>query len=559
MKTFFVLSISILSLNLFAQSNLPKNLTGIHYTTDFQNNVKMQTNPLIYDQNFKNNQPVFHNEYPDSVASMTRYVHMEGAAIGNNCAISGNGLKSIVGWYLNQERTSCYGNANSTALWEFTLFNTPLYYNFVGVSSDGGAVASAFYQNIYLLNGSSGTQTWTFNLSTLPYVVNAGPVGITSTGNFIIATGNPTNATDTGSIIGFDVSSNVPVWTQKIGPTGTISAQFQGIKISGNDSLAIVNTYIAVYVIRTYTGQIIYTGSVNPVNNNGTQTAQAISGNGNIIATVNYIGYLRVLQWNGSTYNLLWQHQEPPGTYYNWMTAVDVSNDGSMVAAGTLNFLTSSTFDGKVKFFNISGGSTPVWTYTGCGDEVSGVAFSGNGRFLCASSWGDYYTGTANNLLVWKTTHPVNLPWYAVSSVGSFFSCSISNDGQTAIGSGKAVHARTFGSGGILYNLYIDTSETLVGINNNHNTVISNYSVSQNYPNPFNPSTAINYQIPKDGLVKLSVYDILGREVKELVNEYQKRGEYNVKFDAVDLPSGVYFYKLQSGDFTETKKMTLIK
>ena len=84
-------------------------------------------------------------------------------------------------------------------------------------------------------------------------------------------------------------------------------------------------------------------------------------------------------------------------------------------------------------------------------------------------------------------------------------------------------------------------------------------SLSQNYPNPFNPSTIIHYEIPNDGLVTLKVYDELGREVKTLVNQYQNKGKYDVNFDASNLASGIYFYRLQSGNFISTKKMLLLK
>ncbi|MHB1686708.1 MAG: T9SS type A sorting domain-containing protein [Ignavibacteriaceae bacterium] len=85
------------------------------------------------------------------------------------------------------------------------------------------------------------------------------------------------------------------------------------------------------------------------------------------------------------------------------------------------------------------------------------------------------------------------------------------------------------------------------------------YSMRQNYPNPFNPSTIIHYEIPKDGLVTLKVFDVLGREVKTLVNEFKSQGNYSVSFDASQLASGVYFYQLKSGDFVSIKKMILMK
>ncbi len=85
------------------------------------------------------------------------------------------------------------------------------------------------------------------------------------------------------------------------------------------------------------------------------------------------------------------------------------------------------------------------------------------------------------------------------------------------------------------------------------------YELSQNYPNPFNPSTVIKYQIPNDGIVKLAVYDVLGREVNLLVNNFQPAGAYEVKFNASALASGVYFYRLVAGDFDEIRKMMVVK
>lgn len=89
--------------------------------------------------------------------------------------------------------------------------------------------------------------------------------------------------------------------------------------------------------------------------------------------------------------------------------------------------------------------------------------------------------------------------------------------------------------------------------------VPNHYSLSQNYPNPFNPSTKIKYGIPKAGNITLKVYDLLGKEVATLVNETKQQGYYTVEFDAIDLSSGVYFYKITAGNFTAIKKMLLVK
>ncbi|MBK7632273.1 MAG: T9SS type A sorting domain-containing protein [Ignavibacteriales bacterium] len=85
------------------------------------------------------------------------------------------------------------------------------------------------------------------------------------------------------------------------------------------------------------------------------------------------------------------------------------------------------------------------------------------------------------------------------------------------------------------------------------------YSLSQNYPNPFNPSTKLSYSITQPSIVSLKVYDVLGTEIETLVNEEKPVGVHELTWNAANLPSGVYFYRFQAGDFVQTKKMILLK
>jgi hypothetical protein len=94
---------------------------------------------------------------------------------------------------------------------------------------------------------------------------------------------------------------------------------------------------------------------------------------------------------------------------------------------------------------------------------------------------------------------------------------------------------------------------------NDEPITIDDYELFQNYPNPFNPTTKIKYQIPGLGFVTLKVYDILGNEIATLVNEEKPAGDYEVDFNGSTLTSGVYFYQLRAGDYTETKKMILLR
>ena len=102
------------------------------------------------------------------------------------------------------------------------------------------------------------------------------------------------------------------------------------------------------------------------------------------------------------------------------------------------------------------------------------------------------------------------------------------------------------------------TLTTITEISNNIKKQID-FSLMQNYPNPFNPTTNIGFQIVEKGLVKLKVYDILGREIATLVNEEKGAGNYEVEFDASSLTSGVYFYRLTASTFITTRKMILLK
>jgi hypothetical protein len=112
------------------------------------------------------------------------------------------------------------------------------------------------------------------------------------------------------------------------------------------------------------------------------------------------------------------------------------------------------------------------------------------------------------------------------------------------------------------YDLYIqrvNSSGSLTSIKTTGKENPQVFQLVQNYPNPFNPATTISYTIPKAGNVQLKVYDALGREVSTLVNTHQESGWYNVNFDASRLSSGMYIYKLTSENFSQVKKMMLLK
>jgi hypothetical protein len=102
-------------------------------------------------------------------------------------------------------------------------------------------------------------------------------------------------------------------------------------------------------------------------------------------------------------------------------------------------------------------------------------------------------------------------------------------------------------------------SELITSVDKLVTSVPTQFSLDQNYPNPFNPSTTIKFELPRASLVNLSAFDILGRQVSVLVNERKDAGVYEVRFDGSSLASGVYFYRLQTGSFVDTKRLLLLK
>ncbi len=99
----------------------------------------------------------------------------------------------------------------------------------------------------------------------------------------------------------------------------------------------------------------------------------------------------------------------------------------------------------------------------------------------------------------------------------------------------------------------------ITGISQLSSETPAEYNLKQNYPNPFNPVTNISYEVLKSGNVKISVFDISGKKLTDIVNQFHSTGSYNVTFDGTDFPSGSYFYRMESADFSVVKKMILLK
>lgn len=164
------------------------------------------------------------------------------------------------------------------------------------------------------------------------------------------------------------------------------------------------------------------------------------------------------------------------------------------------------------------------------------------------------YKDTILNLNINTTDYPVNLGTFPsgtclVVTVESIDGCYYISQ-EVCLGFCPGIEPTAT----ILVEQLCECDDERLGINSP-----MQYSLSQNYPNPFNPATNITYSLGLGGNVKIIVYDLLGTQVSELVNSYKDAGSYTVSFDASSLSSGVYYYKMESGSYSDVKKMLIIK
>ena len=183
-------------------------------------------------------------------------------------------------------------------------------------------------------------------------------------------------------------------------------------------------------------------------------------------------------------------------------------------------------------------------TTIGGGSDAIILKFSDN----CERIWATYYGGSGDDLGITTCTDNSDYLYVSGATNSTNFPIQILD---------SAYNDTTYGGGP--YDAFIlKFSPTPIGIKNISYEIPEKYSLHQNYPNPFNPTTNIRFEIPRTSLVKLIVYDILGKEITTLVNEKLSAGSYEVSWDGSGYPSGVYFYKLITDEFSSVKKMILL-
>jgi hypothetical protein len=429
-------------------------------------------------------------------------------------------------------------------------------------------------------------------------------------------------------------SSGDTVWTRTYGGSNaeigySVQQTTDGGYIIAGNTLSFGSGGSDVYLVKTNSsGDTLWTRTFGSPYGEWGYSVQQTSDGGYIIAGAIYygmgIGDVYLVKTNSSGYTLWTKTYGGPSR--NVFNSVQQTTDGGYIIAGWTYSFSSNT--GQVYLVKTNSSGDTLWTrtYGGAKDETgSSVRQSSDGGYIIAGSTASFGSGLSDMYLV-KTNSSGDTLWtraYGGRSNDEGLSVQQTSDGgyivsgsTVSFGSGLSdmylvktnslgdtLWTRTFGGandeigysvqqttdGGYIIvgstrssnlDMYLVKTQTeglAVPVRNDRDILPVKIALLQNYPNPFNPSTTIKYELPKATEVRLSVYDILGREVSVLVNEKKEAGVHEVKFDGSNLSSGVYFYRLsvsplarrdlvptdgrdgQAGDFTQTKRLLLLK
>jgi photosystem II stability/assembly factor-like uncharacterized protein len=364
-----------------------------------------------------------------------------------------------------------------------------------------------------------------------------------NTGNVVVSTDNGTS----WSNVGTGLPSREIDALAAVGSNLFVSLDDAGIYLSTNNDSSWTHTSMPAAYIRSITaiGSNLFAGDyyygVYRSTDNGTTWTQMDSG---LTALA-----VNVLIPSGSN---LFDGTSGGGVFLS-------TNNGTNWTAVNTGF--SKTTYGYIDAMTVSGTNLFAGTY-----EAGVFLSTNNGANWTAASNGLPMIGISYDQILAFAASGKNI-FVAPSGGGVYLS---TNDGTswTSVNTGLkymgikalAVNGGYLFAGGDSSGVWRrPLSEMITAVKGNENDVPKTFSLSQNYPNPFNPTTVINYQVPASAMVTLKVYDVLGREVATLINGRQNAGYYNATFNAANLPSGVYFYRLEAGTYHNTRKLLLLK
>jgi len=487
-------------------------------------------------------------------------------------ALDGSGNVYVTGYSYGsgtyQDYCTIKYNSSGDTVW-VRRYNGPGNYNdwSYSIAVDGSG-------NVYVTGESYGSVTYT-DYCTIKY--NSSGVQ-----QWVARYNGPGNDEDDAYSIAVDGSGNVYVTGESTG-SGT-SRDYCTIKYNSSGDTVWVRRYDGPGNYKDWSYSIAVDGSGNVYVTGGSYGSET----GPDYCTIKY-NSSGVQQWV-ARYN-------GPGNNDDRALSIAVDGSGNVYVTG-YSYGGGTYADYCTIKYNSSGVQQWEARYNGPGnyhDYANSIAIDNSGNvYVTGYSWGTYYDyctikyiqflmapilySPGNNTQGWNTS--LTLVWYKVSNAANYrvqvatdslFNTLIVND-STLTDSTKAVSGlqnntwyywrvagrNSYGQGpwSAVWKFKTGPVNGLQAIGNE---IPKEFKLIQNYPNPFNPITKIRFDLPKNVNVKLTIYDMLGREVETIVNEHLNAGRYEVAFDGTKYTSGVYYYRFNAGEFVETKKMILVK
>jgi photosystem II stability/assembly factor-like uncharacterized protein len=331
----------------------------------------------------------------------------------------------------------------------------------------------------------------------------------------------------------------------------------------------------SMYISEKYTLVCAYDGDRTRIwLNNDTINWQPINGNG---IDIDMIASSFVIS-DSIVFIGISQGRNGPGIYYSTNNGHDWKLSIANISVSSLAINDSEIYAGTTNGVYISSNKGTSWVTANNGLEdlsVTALAISGTNIFAGTAQGGIFYSN--DNATTWNKVNNgltnTNIKCLAISGAnifagtdGGIFHSNDNGSNWTKIGldtisilslaiNDTNIFAGT-GGYGVWKRLLTDFT---TGISQKDKNIPIRFSLSQNYPNPFNPNTVISYSLPSASNIKLSVFNTLGQVVRIIENTFKQSGNYSINFNASNLPSGVYFYRIQAGSYIETKKMMLLK
>lgn len=392
-----------------------------------------------------------------------------------------------------------------------------------------------------------------------------------NSGNLYVVGGSYNGTNKDFILIKYNASSGDTVWAQSYNGTADGDDIAYECALDGSGNIYVIGTsYNGVnndYLTIKYNasnGDTLWTRRYDgTASGNDEAFGCAFDGTGNL--------YVSGYSYNGSDYNILtvkynengeilWTRKSTDTLDSLRFPHTDCVTDGSgnvyVIGMCGINENFGNRYSLITKY-NASGDSSWVSRYDGptSYDQHLGCALDGAGDLYVT---GTSYDGTTKDdcFTIKYNSSNGNILWTKKKSIasGSYgLSCVVDNSGNLYITGTAQTNISGFDSFTLKY------SSTVTSVRESSNKIPISFALKQNYPNPFNPSTTIQFAVATQAHVTLNVFDVLGRKVATLVDETLAAREYKVSFEGSNLPNGIYFYRLDAGQFSQAKKLTLLK